>query len=310
MACALSNTARLLKYCSRNVMKVNLRFCSSSESKYGKSNASFTSFTTKTSGFQDFEKTPSLKVIASIIINGASIPPNSHLFSEKIDATELIEGSLHAVEAVTQAISSETEDADGVVSDLLTNNCISSMEHILLEQIGIDKEDIFFAWLGKFDDSKTQMTICTLSFPSYHYLRQTIPGKKAKIEDFVKEQAEATKDGRLTKDHMEALDHHTKQELINRDEFNQHMNSNDIIVSNWEFVQEDGDWKIDNIAMRKLKECIMKPFYIRWQFRIKFAIATNADFTRRVLRYDYGTDYLFMLILLNFAILSSVMIPN
>ena len=107
MACALSNTARLLKYCSRNVMKVNLRFCSS-ESKYGKSNANFTSFTTKASGFQDFEKTPSLKVIASIIINGASIPPNSHLFPEKLDATELIEGSLHAVEAVTQAISSET----------------------------------------------------------------------------------------------------------------------------------------------------------------------------------------------------------
>ena len=107
MACALSNTARLLKCCSRNVMKVNLRFCSS-ESKYGKSNANFTSFTTKASGFQDFEKTPSLRVIASIIINGASIPPNSKLFMERLDATELIEGSLHAVEAVTQAISSET----------------------------------------------------------------------------------------------------------------------------------------------------------------------------------------------------------
>ena len=184
------------------------------------------------------------------------------------------------------------------------------MEHILLEQIGIDKEDIFFAWLGKYDDSKTKMTICTLSFPSYYYLRQTIPGKKAKIEDFVKEQDEATKEGRLTKDHMEARIHHAEQELINRDEFNKHMDSNDIIVSNWEFVQEDGDWKIDNFAMRKLKECIMKPFYIRWQFRIKFAIATNADFTKRVLRYDYGTDYLFMLILLNFAILSSITIPN
>ena len=107
MACALSNTARLLKYCSRNVMKVNLRFCSS-ESKYGKSNANFTSFTTKASGFKDFERTPSLRVIASIIINGASIPPNSKLFPERLDVTELIEGSLHAVEAVTQAISSET----------------------------------------------------------------------------------------------------------------------------------------------------------------------------------------------------------
>ena len=82
MACALSNTARLLKCCSRNVMKVNLRFCSS-ESKYGKSNKDFTSFTTKPSGFKDFERTPSLRVIASIIINGASIPPNSKLFLDR-----------------------------------------------------------------------------------------------------------------------------------------------------------------------------------------------------------------------------------
>ena len=87
MACALSKSARLLKYCNRNVM-VNLRY-SSSESKYGKSNSNFTSFTTK-NDFQDFEKTPNLKVIASIIIYGASVPPQANLFDSK--ASDLIEG--------------------------------------------------------------------------------------------------------------------------------------------------------------------------------------------------------------------------
>merc|ERR1712008_114954 len=218
----------------------------------------------------------------------------------------------------------ETEVSDDVASDLLTNNCITSLDNVFeklieLEHIGIDKEDIFFAWLGKYDEHNTKMTICTLSYPSYHFLHQALPGGKVEVDELVKEQAEAIFFGRLTKEEaLKALKHYIENMIyrlylissIKRNEFSQHMNSNDIIVSNWEFVQENGDWKIDDIAMRKLKECIMKPFYIRWQFRIKFAIATNADFTRRVLRYDYGTDYLFMLVLLNFAILSSVMIPN
>jgi len=189
---------------------------------------------------------------------------------------------------------------------LLTNNCITSLDNVLakpiqLEHIGIDKEDIFFAWLGSLDEPNTKMTICTLSYPSYHFLRQAIPGGKAKVDEFVKEQAEATKDGRLTKEEaMEALKHYTKKVLINRDEFYQHISSNEIIVSNWECVQENGDWKIDAIAMRKLEECTMNLFYIRWKFRVKYAIATNKDFTRRFLRYDYTGDYLIIFLLLNF----------
>ena len=179
-----------------------------------------------------------------------------------------------------------------------------------MEQIIIDKEDIFFAWLGKFDEPNTKMTICTLSYPSYHYLRQALPGGKEKLKEFVKEQAEASKDGKFTEDQLEALKHYSDKVLIKRDEFNQHMSSNEIIVSNWEFVQENGDWKIDAIAMRKLQECMMKPFYMRWQFRIKYALATNTDFTKRVLRYDYAGDYLIILLLLNYAIFSSITYPT
>ena len=195
---------------------------------------------------------------------------------------------------------------------MLTNSCITSLDNVFakpiqLEHIGIDKEDIFFAWLGKFDDPNTKMTICTLSYPSYHYLRQALPSGKAKVDEFAKEQAEATKDGRLTKEEfIEAIKNYSDKELINRNEFNQHMSSNEIIVSNWEFVQDNGDWRSDAIAVRELKECITKPFYMRWQFRIKYALATNTDFTGRVLRWDYAGDYLIILLLLNYAIFSSI----
>ena len=151
------------------------------------------------------------------------------------------------------------------------------------------------------------MTICTLSYPSYHYLRQALPSGKAKVDEFAKEQAEATKDGRLTKEEfIEAIKNYSDKELINRNEFNQHMSSNEIIVSNWEFVQENGDWKIDAIAMRKLKECVMNLFYIRWKFRLKYAIATNYEFTKRVLRFDYAGDYLIIMLFLNYAIFNSI----
>jgi len=308
MACALSKSARLLKYRSRHVM-VNLRY-SSSESKYGKSNSNFTSFTTK-NNFQDFEKTPNLKVIASIIIYGASVPPQANLFDSK--ASDLIEGSLHAVEAVTQAISNDTETEE-VASDLtsqLTNNCNSYLDHALLskpiplEPIGIDKEDIFFAWLGKYDQNNTKMTICTLSFPAYHYSRQKVNRLKQDRDDFLNEQTEAVKEGRLNPDHMKSFGVLNQEITSDNKEYMEHLNSNDIIVSNWDFVQEEGDWKIDGISMKKLKECIMGPFYWRWQLRVKFAVATNYDFARRVLRYDYGTDYLLVLIMINSLMLTT-----
>ena len=149
------------------------------------------------------------------------------------------------------------------------------------------------------------MTICTLSYPSYHYLHQGLPRGKAKLKEFLKEAAEASKDGRFTEDQLEALKKISDKELIKREEFDQHMSSNEIIVSNWEFVQENSDWKIDAITMRKLKECIMKPFYIRWQFRVKSALASNTDFTKRVLRYDYAGDYILFMLLLNYAIFIS-----
>ena len=57
----------------------------------------------------------------------------------------------------------------------LTENCLSCLENVLArntkqkQNIDINKEDIFFAWLGKRDERNLKMTVCTLSFPSYGY---------------------------------------------------------------------------------------------------------------------------------------------
>ena len=89
---------------------------------------------------------------------------------------------------------------NGAASDLanqLTENCISCLENVFAintkqkQTIDINKEDIFFAWLGKRDERNLKMTVCTLSFPSYGYssdkmkaLKDTmIKDKKSRIPD-------------------------------------------------------------------------------------------------------------------------------
>ena len=67
---------------------------------------------------------------------------------------------------------------NGAASDLanqLSENCLSCLENVFAintkqkQNIDINKEDIFFAWLGKHDEPNWKMTVCTLSFPSYGY---------------------------------------------------------------------------------------------------------------------------------------------
>ena len=87
-----------------------------------------------------------------------------------------------------------------------------------------------------------------------------------------------------------------QSELVKK-QFKQHMDTNDIIICNWDFVQEDGEWKIDGIAMRKLSECIITPFYYRWKFGLALSIVTCIDF-KKVMRFDYG--YWTLLLILGF----------
>ena len=86
---------------------------------------------------------------------------------------------------------------------------------------------------------------------------------------------------------IEALNEMKNQSELVKNQFKHHMDTNDIIICNWDFVQEDGEWKIDGIAMRKLSECIMTPFYYRWKFGLAFSIVTCIDF-KKVMRFDYG----------------------
>lgn len=309
MSCALSNTTRVLKSCSK-FFSTNLRFCSSA-SKFGTSNKNFPGFSTKDS-LQTFEKSPSMKIIANVILYGACVSPKSYIFAEKIDATSLIEGCVHAVEAVTQDISTENNES---MDSLFTRDCLNRFRDVVpskenLKHIGIDKEDILFYWLKNFSEENTmKIQIGILHFPSYHYMKEGIVGRKQKQKDIINEVSEEVKSGQVTfNEGWKIQNERMKEERDNEfdvDKADKHYENNDIIVSNWDFVQEDGDWKIDGIVMQNMSKLLAPPFYFRWKSRAKTSIGFGKDYIK-VLRYDWATDYIFATIFLNLFMVSLV----
>ena len=63
-----------------------------------------------------------------------------------------------------------------------------------------------------------------------------------------------------------------------------HMNKNDIIVSNWDFVRENEEWKIEGISMQKLSDCTLKPFHMRWKYRYVKLLVQNLTTRWRFLK--------------------------
>ena len=205
----------------------------------------------------------------------------------------------------------------------LTENCLSCLENVLarntkqkqLQHIGIDKEDIFFAWLGKRDEPNWKMTVCTVSFPSYRYASDTMKAQKDSNEQFIKDQLTAIPEGErhiegggfrgIPPEKMDTLKQIKSQSDAASKQLGQHMDTNEIIVCNWDFVQEDGEWKIDGITMRKLRECILLPFYYRWKLGLGLSISTGIDY-KKVMRFDYGSfAFIFILSFFNTSFVSA-----
>jgi len=279
----------------------------------------FPGFSTK-GNLENFEKSPNIRTVASVILYGSCVQPKSYVFPEikedrstGIETVSLLEGCVHAVEAVTQNISTENHE---IMDSLLTQDCLNRYEAEMpnqenLKHIGIDKEDVIFHWLGSYDEKARKLRIGTMSFPSYHYLKHGMADRRQKHKDVITEVSAEIKDGQIplkegrkvTKERIE------EGEDFDMDQVQKHFDSNDIIVSNFDFVQEDGEWKIEGMVMQKLGKCLTPPFHWRWRNRAKSSIAFNKDFTRVILRWDYATDYFFLTVMFNLLVLSTFAVP-
>ena len=71
-------------------------------------------------------------------------------------------------------------------------------------------------------------------------------------------------------------------------------------------LQENDQWLVDGLAMRKLSDTTNRLLYLRWRSRLLLSLVRDIKFMS-ALRYDYATDYFFYFFLVN-AIFATLMV--
>ena len=238
---------RLLKL--PNPILASSRWCSSIPQP--KSNLDFPNFTTNgkhSKDFSKFIKSPKLPIAATVIIFGATNPGRIPEFD--MQAQELIDGSLLAINAVTQIIAHEPNIENSELSDFLTADCFEKVKSLMTENdkviqhrglIDTPKEDVMLAWLEESStrDESKKAKIVTVSFPLFSWLREKHIQNKELLAEQKKQFQEDIQSGKIDfskgapKDF--AKDFAKPPEgYVQISDFNQ---NNVIIVSNWDLVQ-------------------------------------------------------------------------
>ena len=166
------------------------RLCSSTPTP--KSNEDFPNFTTNgkhSKDFSKFVKSPNLHVVSSVIVWGQTNP--GRITEWDMQAQELIDGSLLAINAVSQIIAHEPNIDNSELSDFLTADCFEKVCALLNENkkviesrelIDTPKEDVMIAWLHEKsvqDGTKKAKQNISLSLNSF-----TISSQNARLSPF------------------------------------------------------------------------------------------------------------------------------
>ena len=239
----------LTRPCSRllrlsNPIIANSRWCSTVPQP--KSNLDFPNFTTNgkhSKDFSKFIKSPKLPIAASVIVWGTTNPGRITEFD--MQASELIDGSLLAINAVTQIMAHEPNLENSELSDFLTADCFEKVKSLMSENnkvikhrelIDTPKEDVMLAWLedkGTRDGTK-KAKIVTVSFPLFTWLRERHIENKELMKEHNKKFQEDVQSGKI--DFSKGPNEYMKppEGYVKIADFNQ---NNVIIVSNWDLVQ-------------------------------------------------------------------------
>ena len=131
-----------------------------------------------------------------------------------------------------------------------------------------------------------KMKVVVLSYPKYSWLKN-----KVKEDDELKESLAAdVKAGYadLPSD-LKSFEYYKFNPIP-------YLDKNEIIVSNWDFVQDlDENWKIDAITICNLKQITDFFTYTKWKGRVKLAIGTRTSFLAAI-RFAYINERLFLFI--------------
>ena len=228
-----------------NTFLTNSRLCSSDSKP--KSNQDFPNFTTKGRHSKDFEKfikSPGIRTFAGVLVYG--MPNPGRISDFDMQANELIDGSLLAINAVTQIIAHEPNIEESELSDFLTADCFEKIKSLLTENQKVranrelfdtPKEDILLAFIEEYGirDGAKKAKIVTMSFPLYSWLKEAYEENQRLKDEFARKLAEdvASGNAKFTQG-FNQIDKASPEGFVQIAPYFDH---NVIIVGNWDLVQ-------------------------------------------------------------------------
>ena len=228
-----------------NSLLVNSRLCSSDTKP--KSNMDFPNFTTKgkhSKDFEKFNKSPGIHTFASVLIYGVTNPGRIQEFD--MQAHELIDGSLLAINAVSQIMAHEPNiEASEELKEFLTADCYDKIKSLLTENpkmmakrelLDTPKDDVLLAYIEEHGirDGAKKAKIVTMSFPLFSWLRERWQENLTLKDEFAKKMQEDIMAGKFDRESMKES---MQQEPEGYTQIAPYFDHNVIIVANWDLVQ-------------------------------------------------------------------------
>jgi len=260
-----------------------------------------------------------LNRIATLILSGKPNKPVPDKFN--VDIEEFGEGATLAVEVVTRGL------ADGDYSSLeglVSEECIDSLKGQNLQNLNDEKKnllavnasDIFFHMLAEIEIKPTHSEILfvTFSLPQLgmcKVLQQEHAKNKEAFNVKMKEALADIKAGVIDKDQLkEVTEKNIKEfkESVNDNDSFKMFKENEIQIGNYRFTIDNtsSNWVISQISQVNTVGVWPWIFRQRWKGRVGMHLKGGFNFYK-ILRYEYCTDWICLLLMSNVVLVSSGM---
>ena len=219
-----------------------VRFCSSDQNQPRYFNKNFPEFTTHgkhSKDFGNFITRPDLATWSRVLLGS----PPGYGDIDGVKGQDLIEGSLHAISSVTQSLS-QNKVTD--LSELLTPVCYEKLNEILQNDpnfqtpesqyaLNVEHSDLFFAWMHAFVKND-RLNIVALSFPELETFKKWVVDYEESMKEHRENVASTIKKDAPPDELRDKILDYTENKKAAVHRINNHLKSNDIIISNWNFI--------------------------------------------------------------------------
>merc|ERR1719378_1107504 len=218
--------------------------------------------------------------------------------SYNVDVKEFMPVAKGAVSIVTKAMANQEWES---LLGLVDPECITQLRSIMLsldqeqrDLCVLDPEDVFFSFISNVTncDKGNNLNLVFFSLPKLGSIKSMVEENKELRRKMENEDKEAVKES-VREIIMEA------SEKIKTNDPYYLFKENEIIIGNYRMVRDQGtgQWTIAEVSQICSTQAWQFPFRLRWKGRLSIATRSEIKFNN-VLRFDYASDYIVLLIFL------------